>query len=306
MDQEKNSSLMEKCFIKASITDDISASSVLKYRDSIKKFFSIIKKDITCLNPEDFEKFILQMKHNGASGSRIANVISAIKWLLLKIKKYDLAIINIDMDKIKKPGTERKEVAYLTENEIVRFLDAIRNDIEISSAIRKIRMMALVTLLLQTGARIGEALSIKISDIDRINMEIPIIGKGGKPRSLLISQDTLWWIDKYLETRKSESNFLFVTTSGKTQWKQTDVGRVFRRYKQLSGITKPIVLHTLRHTTATQLTLKGAPLNVVQHILGHSRLETTMRYYIGAVEKNMAKKVMQDEYYRFIPKEYAN
>jgi integrase len=46
-------------------------------------------------------------------------------------------------------------------------------------------------------------------------------------------------------------------------------------------------------------------MNEIQKILGHSRLETTIKYYIGAVEKDLAKKVMQDEHYRFIPKEMA-
>ena len=74
----------------------------------------------------------------------------------------------------------------------------------------------------------------------------------------------------------------------------------------MSGITKPFVLHTLRHTAATQLALKGVPMNEIQKILGHSRLETTIKYYIGAVEKDLAKKVMQDEHYRFIPKEMVS
>ena len=303
MSQENNLSLIESCFDSARITDEISASSVLKYRDSIKKFFSIVNKEIETLELRDFNKFILQMKDNGASGSRIANVISAVKWLLKKIREDNLAGINVDLDKIKKPKIERKEVAYLSEEEIIRFLDVIKTDLESSPAIRKVRMMALIVLLLQTGARIGEALSIEIKKIDRNNQEIPIIGKGRKPRSLYISPDTLYWIDKYLEIRKSDSELLFVTLDGDKRWQQTDVGRTFRRYKNMSGITKPIVLHTLRHTAATQLTLKGAPLNIIQHILGHSRLETTMHYYIGAAQKSAAKKVMQDDFYRFIPKD---
>jgi integrase len=66
------------------------------------------------------------------------------------------------------------------------------------------------------------------------------------------------------------------------------------------------VLHTLRHTAATQLALKGVPMKEIQKILGHSRLETTIKYYIGAVERDLAKRVMQDEQYRFIPKEMAS
>jgi site-specific recombinase XerD len=134
-------------------------------------------------------------------------------------------------------------------------------------------------------------------------MEIPIMGKGHKPRSLFLSGDTLFWIDKYLSLRTDTTEYLFVTLNGQSKWQQTDVGRSFRRYREKSGIIKPFVLHTLRHTAATQLALKGVPMNEIQKILGHSRLETTIKYYIGAVEKDLAKKVMQDENYRYIPKE---
>jgi site-specific recombinase XerD len=59
----------------------------------------------------------------------------------------------------------------------------------------------------------------------------------------------------------------------------------------------------LRHASATQLAIKGAPMNVIQKILGHSKLETTVKFYIGAADNNMAKKLMQDEHFRIIPQE---
>jgi len=260
-------------------------------------------KFIGDLKTHDFDTFILAMKENGASGARIRNVISALKAMIAYLQKERLIDAQLDLDRIRKPKVERKEVAYLTDEEIILILRSVRGDIQKGVMIRTVRMMSLLLIMLQTAARLGEALSIKIRDIDRINMEIPIIGKGRKPRSLFISPDTLFWIDKYLSLRKDQCEYLFVTLNGRSKWQQTDVGRSFRRYREMSGITKPFVLHTLRHTAATQLALKGVPMNEIQKILGHSRLETTIKYYIGAVEKDLAKKVMQDEHYRFIPKE---
>lgn len=301
--REDNHRLIEKYFQDKTITGELTHSSVLKYKDSIKKFLSLTGyKALDELTNRDFDLFILLMRENGASGARIRNVISAMKSLITHLQKEGLKFPKLDIEKIRKPRLERKEVNFLTLEEIKIFLNTISEDISQGVMIRKVRMMALVVLMLQTGARVGEALSIKICDIDRINMEIPIIGKGAKPRSLYLNKDTLLWIDRYLKIRKSCSDYLFTTLSGTAQWSQTDVGRSFRYYKNKSGITKPFVLHTLRHTTATQLTLKGVPMNSVQHILGHSRLETTIRYYIGAVEKSRAKEFMNDDYYRFIPK----
>lgn len=303
MNQE-NDRLIEHFFTAVRISDELCASSIIKYRDSIKNFLEAVRnKRIADIDNQDFALFVLKMKDGGASNSRIANVISAMKKLLHHLQTQHLITPKVDLSTIRKPKIDRRTVNYLSEDEVASFLRAITEDIQKGEMIRKVRMMALAVLLLQTGARIGEALSIQVKDIDRMNMKIPIIGKGRKPRSLFLTQSSLDWIDRCLAIRKSDHPFLFLTLNGKSRWQQTDVGRSFQRYINLSCIAKPIVLHTLRHTTATLLALKSAPMNTIQHILAHERLETTIRYYIGAAEKRMAKKYMQDRFYHFIPKE---
>lgn len=293
---------IERCFRQARITSELSDSSIVKYSDSIKKFFSVIgNKDFELLVIVDFEDFILKMRDNGASNSRIANIISAIKWIVKKLQDGGKIPKTLDLEKVKKPKIERKEVEYLNDQEIKRLIDCISDDLSKGEFIRKVRMMALVVFLLESGARIGEALSIRIEKIDWDSNEIPIVGKGKKPRTLFFRGRSKYWLQKYLSIRKSDSGFLFVTLSGLAKWSQTDVGRSFRRYRNLSGIKKKIVLHTLRHTTATQLSFKGAQFNEIQALLGHTRLETTVKYYIGAVEKQRVKQMMQDKYYDFIP-----
>jgi integrase/recombinase XerD len=300
-----NDNLTEECFRKAKITGELCPSSIAKYRDSLKKFFSIVgEKKFEDLQIADFEDFIIKMQDGGAGNSRIANIISAVKGIMRKLQKSGLINKNLDLEKIIKPKIIKKEVNYLVEAEIEKFLGSILGDIDRGVAIRKIRMMALVVLLLESGARIGEALSIKIIDIDWDNMAIPIIGKGGKQRSLMFKGKTRYWLEKYLAIRKDESEFLFVTLDGKSRWSQTDVGRSFRRYRNLSGIKKKFTLHTLRHTAATQLAIKSVPFNIIQRILGHTNLETTVKYYVGAAEKKEIEKIMRDEYYNFIPEEY--
>jgi integrase/recombinase XerD len=155
--------------------------------------------------------------------------------------------------------------------------------------------------LLQTGARIGEVLSIDYEKINRQTMEVPIVGKGNKPRTLLLRPETLQIMDKYLNLRDDSSPALFVALNGKSRWRQTDIGRSFRRYKKISGIQKHFTIHTLRHTFATQMLFASVPMNVVQFMLGHTNLETTMKYYIGNIEQAKAKEYMQDKYFEFMP-----
>lgn len=158
--------------------------------------------------------------------------------------------------------------------------------------------------MLESGARIGEVLSIKIEEIDWEKRRIPVIGKGNKHRTLRFRERGEYWIKRYLEIRKSDSSLLFVTLKGKSGWEQTDVGRSFRHYRKLSGITKKFTLHTLRHTLASQLALKSVPLPKIQRILGHEHLDTTVRYYVGAAEEAEVDRIMKDEYYDFIPKSF--
>ena len=293
--------LVEECFRKARITGDLSNSSIIKYRDSIKKYFSLIYKNIENLDVEDFENFTIKMQDAGASNSRIANVISAVKWLINNLQKNNMIKKTIDLDKIIKPKIGKKEVNYLEEEEIIIFLDTIKQDESKGPEIRKYRSLAFVILLFQTGARIGEVLSINIDDIDWQNKEIQIIGKGNKPRTLILTDNTVENIKNYLAMRKDKHEALFASLSGKCRWQQTDAGRTFRRYKKLSGIKKKFTIHTLRHTFATQYLMKGAGINVVQTALGHSDPVTTLKYYAGAVNKAKVKEMINDKFFDFIP-----
>jgi len=298
--------LAEECFQEARITDELCSASIKKYRDSIKRFAAVIdRKQVEDLSNEDFDRFIIKMKEQNASNSRIANVISSMKWVITKSQAKGTAFNRLNLSTIKKPRISKKETNYLTEKEVGQFINCIKQDIVKRETVKNLRFMACVTLLLQTGARIGEVLSINISDIDRQNREVRIIGKGSKPRTLFLRKETLYWIDRYLSIRKDNEKALFVTQDGKSRWKQTDVGRSFRKYKKLSGIKKDFVIHTFRHTFATQYLMKGAGINVVQTALGHSDAVTTLKYYAAAVEKTKVKEMINDSHYDFIPRTFT-
>lgn len=292
--------IIEACFKKARITGELSDSSMIKYRDSLKVFFSLVNIEIEKIEPVQFDDFILAMRDRGASNSRIANVISAVKWILDKSQKEKLIKIDYDLALIKKPKIPKREVDYLTEEEERMFIGAIQDDIKAGLAIRKVRMMALTNFLLQTGSRIGETLLINRNDIDRRNMEVSVIGKGNKQRTLFLNSQTLYWIDEYLSLRKDEKEALFVSLNGKSRWQQTDAGRSFRRYKRLSGIKKHFTIHTLRHTFATNYLMRGAGINVVQTALGHADAITTLKYYAGAVNKVKVREMINDNHFNFI------
>lgn len=283
------------------MTDELCASSIKSYSNCIKHFFSVAgRKSLLDLTNADFDRFILRMKQRGTSNSRIANVISAVKWVLTRLQQRGLAA-GVNLSLIKKPRISKKETNYLTETEIERFLDCIKSDIRRRPTVKNLRLLALTVLLLQTGARIGEVLGINMSDIDRHNKEIHIVGKGRKPRTLFLREETLRRIDEYLAARRDDEKALFATQNGQSRWSQTDVGRSFRKYKRLSGIKKDFVIHTFRHTFATHYLMKGVGINVVQTALGHSDPVTTLKYYAAAVEKTKVKEMINDRHFDFLP-----
>lgn len=299
---EENFKMAEECFREARITDELRPASIKKYGSSIKNFLELLgPKNLTDLNNRDFDHYILEMKERGTSNARIGNVIAAMKWLIARLRQKGIAFPSLDLVAVRKPKAVKKETNYLTEHELSRFLDTVRSDISRRPILKGVRFMAFIMLLLQTGARIGEALSINRADIDRENKETLIVGKGGKPRTLFLRDETLEWIDRYLALREDNEPALFACQNGTARWKQTDAGRSFRRYKDRSGIKKHFVIHTFRHTFATMYLMKGAGINVVQTALGHSDPVTTLKYYAAAVEKAKVREMINDRHFDFIP-----
>jgi len=142
--------------------------------------------------------------------------------------------------------------------------------------------------------RISELLSLDRDRIDFSRREARIIGKGNKERTVFFTVRALSWFSKYLETRQDTHPALFVRQDGLERLKQPDVWRPFVRYRKLAGINKRVTPHLLRHTAATQLLFNGCPIGHIKEILGHERLETTCRYYLGLDHR--AAKLAHERY----------
>jgi integrase/recombinase XerD len=127
-------------------------------------------------------------------------------------------------------------------------------------------------------------------DFDR--KEARVIGKGNKQRTVFFTDRALDWLRRYLATRRDDAAALFVSQNGTTRLSRTDIWRPFARYRQLAGLNKPVRPHLLRHTAATQLLFNGCPIGHIKEILGHERLETTCRYYLG-LDRRAAKLAHQ-------------
>ena len=133
-----------------------------------------------------------------------------------------------------------------------------------------------------------EALSLGRDSINFENKEAKIIGKGNKERTVFFNDRSLEWVKYWLEERKDEFEPMFVSQKG-TRLNKGDINKLFIRTSKKAGITKHLTPHILRHTMATNLLFNGCPINHVKELLGHTRLETTCRYYLG-IDKSKAKE----------------
>ncbi|MHB8871036.1 MAG: tyrosine-type recombinase/integrase [Candidatus Doudnabacteria bacterium] len=224
----------------------------------------------------------------GAGESRIAQIIFSIKSFLRYCSEY-LELAVYDYKKIKSPKRSRREVIFLTNEEIEQFVNSIKiHDSRKHVLMIGLRFRVLVEVLLGTGMRISEALSLNRDTVDFEKAEAKIIGKGNKERTVFFSSRSLDWVKYYLSKRKDNEEALFVT-SWFSRLKTVDVSKLFRTHRKRAGIVKKLTPHILRHTVATTLLFNGCPIAHVKEILGHERMETTCRYYLG-VDKRKAKE----------------
>lgn len=142
----------------------------------------------------------------------------------------------------------------------------------------KIRDIAIIELFLNTGLRLSEVAGLKIDDVEfgEHQGKLKVLGKGRKYREIPLNSDMRKILSQYLEKRKHiDCDFLFTTSTGKPL-QPNSIYRLVKRYAERAGIE--LHPHMLRHTFAQTLIDKGTNVFDVKYLLGHEKLETTMRY----------------------------
>ena len=138
---------------------------------------------------------------------------------------------------------------------------------------------AIIEFLLSTGCRVSEIVPIERNKIDWYQNRVEVLGKGKKRRMVYLSARAAVALKAYLNTRRDDSPYLFVSYKAPHQAIQrTQIESIIRKYKEMAGITSPLTPHILRHTTATSAVKHGMPIQQVSRMLGNAKIETTMIY----------------------------
>jgi integrase/recombinase XerD len=263
-----------------------SPATVKKYEDNVRRFIREIGDvRIQDIHLGHFISLKAYMGRKGAGEARIGSIIFAMKSLLVYAHEV-LGVPILNLEKVRAPRRPRRDVVYLSPSEINQFLGAIMLDTswDPHPHVTGYCLRALVEVLLASAMRIGEALALDRASVNFQKREGAIVGKGNKQRTVFFTERALEWLERYLALRKDRNPALFVTISGH-RLKVGTAEAMFRRVSDKAQFERRVTPHTLRHTAATRLLHNGCPIGFIKEVLGHERLETTCRFYLGILDK---------------------
>lgn len=184
------------------------------------------------------------------------------------IKQYlEYKGFSLDELQLQRPKKEKKLPVVLSTTEIKQLFAATDN----------LKHKTILSLLYSAGLRIGEAINLKVKDIDSDRMLIHIKGgKGKKDRYTILSRAFLELLRAYYLKYKPKEYMFEGQLSPK--YSATSAQKILKKAKEKAKISKPITLHTLRHSFATHLLENGTDIRYIQELLGHNSPKTTMIY----------------------------
>lgn len=209
---------------------------------------------------------------------KIATLKSFYKFLLLREE-----ISQNPASRLKPLKADKKLPTFVREGEMTVLLDQI----EFSEDFEGHRDKMILELLYATGIRLSELIGLKDEDVNHYQGVIKVLGKRNKERIIPVSDFVVKSINIYLEHRDQnfgKCKYLLVTDSGEKLYPMMVYRTVKKYLEQVTTISKKSP-HVLRHTFATHLLNKGADLNAVKDLLGHTSLAATQVYTHNSMEK---------------------
>jgi len=253
--------------------------TVKNYIKDIEQFIDFNNKRIN-VTENDIKKFLEFLGKKKYSRNSVTRKIIAVRnfyKFLIKAKKIE----KNPFAYILTPKAQKKLPGVLTEKETESLLSAASGHDFVS-----LRNRTILELIYSTGIRVSELVNMDVSDIDFVNEEIKVLGKGGKERIVPAGSVALNILHCYIkELKKIDSSGILFINKNKKRLTQRFVELMIKKYARMAGIEKKVTPHTLRHSFATHLLDRGADLRSVQELLGHVNLSTTQIYTHLSIQK---------------------
>lgn len=266
-----------KLFVDAKRIEGCSERSIGYYNTTLKALFKSITKNYLVIETEDLRKYLADYSQNSkASKITVDNVRRVISTFFswLESENYIMKSPTRRIHKIK-VGKVVKET-YSDE-----MIELIRQNVFSH------RDLTIIDFLISTGVRVGELVKLNITDLNLEAKECVVVGKGNKQRKVYFDARTKIEIQQYLSSRNDDSKALFVSLSKPFNRLQiSGVETVLKKIGKKVGLGR-VHPHKFRRTLATKAIDKGMPIEQVQKMLGHAKIDTTLEY--AMVDENNVK-----------------
>ena len=264
-------------FIAAKRIEGCSAKTLVYYRNTIDAMVEYVEKDIVQITTDDIRKYLMDYQNEkGLSKVTVDNIrrIMSSFFAWLEDENY---IIKSPARRIHKIRVGKTVKDVYSDEELERMRDNCNNS----------RDLAIIDILSSTGIRVGELVNLNISDIDLEKRECIVLGKGNKQRKVYFDARTKIHLNDYITGRYDECEALFVSLNKPhNRLSIRGIEVILQNIGSNLKLTK-VHPHKFRRTLATKAIDKGMPIEQVQVLLGHSQIDTTLRY--AMVNQNNVK-----------------
>jgi integrase/recombinase XerC len=266
----------------------VSRHTLLAYKTDLQQFSAFIQTTFAEFKPEAADygmirSWIINLVEGKIEALSVNRKIACLRSFYKFLLRQE-CISKDPMLKIKGLKTKKQLPSFVKEGDMIALLDHS----EFNGGFRSVREKLVLELFYATGIRLSELISLKENQIDLRNQTIKVIGKRNKERVIPFSKGIVPIINEYISIRNKEievkdHGFLFVTDKGEPCYPML-IYRSIKTYLKNTSSEKQSP-HVLRHTYATHLLNKGAEINAVKDLLGHSSLAATQVYTHNSMEK---------------------
>lgn len=281
-EEESNESLLNS-FISAKRVEGCSEKSLDYYLSTITKMLVTVDKPVKHIQTDDLRVYLTDYQSAKSSSKATMDNIRRILSSFFTWLEDEDYIVKSPVRRIHKVKTETKIKETYSDEALELMRDNCKN----------LRDLAIIDLLSSTGMRVGEMVLLNKEDIDFAERECVVFGKGKKERIVYFDARTKIHLKNYIDSRKDDNPALFVTLN-KPNTRLTICG-VEIRLRELGrrlNIEK-VHPHKFRRTLATMAIDKGMPVEQLQCLLGHKRVDTTLQY---AMVKQSNVKIAHRKY----------
>lgn len=257
-----------KLFLTAKEVEGCSPRTIIYYESTIRHMAETVAKPFTQVGSDDLRKYLSDYESiRKVSKVTIDNIRRILSSFFSWLEDEDY-IVKSPVRRIHRVKTAVVAKEILSDEDLEMLRDGCVNA----------RDLAIVDMLATTGMRVGELVNLDRGDIDLLKRECIVTGKGNKQRPVYFDARAKLHLQAYLNARKDDSPALFVSLDSSAT--RLSIGGIETRLRNLgrrTGVGR-VHPHKFRRTLATHAIDKGMPIEQVQRLLGHARIDTTMHY----------------------------